>query len=230
MTTMLLKAVLWDLDGTLIDSEPIWHEAETQIALAHGGQWNEELAWSDSGKPVTSAAQHMIDMGTQLTVDEIANALVEYVYQREMERMPWVEGAEDVLRQLAKEGIPSVLVTASPRKMAQNLVDQAPQGAFAGFVCGSDDLPKKPDPAPYLAAGRVVGAEPRNMPTCIAIEDSISGLMSAAASGATTIAQTGFNGTDVSDGPQFASISGYAGLGVDELEHYVRLRLRKLEG
>jgi beta-phosphoglucomutase-like phosphatase (HAD superfamily) len=67
------------------------------------------------------------------------------------------------------------------------------------------------------------------MASCIAIEDSISGLTSAAASGATTLAQVGFNGTDVSDGPQFASINGYEGLGVAELEHYVRLRLGELD-
>ncbi|MEE8735318.1 HAD family hydrolase [Bifidobacterium subtile] len=225
----LLKAVLWDMDGTLIDSEPVWHESEMQLAREHGGQWNEDLAWGDSGKPVQVVAQHLVDMGTQLTVDEIANGMVDYVFQHEKEHMPWIEGVEDVLRRLAEAGIPSVLVTASPRKMAQNVVDHAPEGAFVGFVCGSDDLPKKPDPAPYLAAGRLVGVEPQDMASCIAIEDSISGLTSAAASGATTLAQVGFNGTDVSDGPQFASISGYEGLGVAELEQYVRLRLNELD-
>ena len=226
---MMLKAVLWDLDGTLIDSEPVWHEAEIQLARAHGGQWDEALAWADSGKPIQVAAQHMVERGTQLTVDEISQALVDKVYQLEVERMPWIEGVEDVLKQLVEAGIPSVLVTASPRKMAQNLVDHAPKGAFVGFVCGSDNLPKKPDPAPYLAAGRLVGAAEQDMPYCIAIEDSVPGLASATASGATTLAHIGSTGTDVSDGPQFASINGYEGLGVAELEHYVRLRLGELD-
>ncbi|MCI1219680.1 MAG: HAD family phosphatase [Bifidobacterium sp.] len=225
----MLKAVLWDLDGTLIDSEPVWHEAEIEFARAHGGQWNKDLAWADAGKPIQVAAQHMIERGTQLTVDEISQALVEKVYQLEVEHMPWIDGLENVLKRLVEAGIPSVLVTASPRKMAQNLVDQAPKGAFVGFVCGSDDLPKKPDPAPYLAAGRLVGVTSQDMPYCIAIEDSKPGLASAAASGATTLAHIGSSGADVSDGPQFASIRGYAGLGVDELEHYVQLRLRGLK-
>jgi HAD superfamily hydrolase (TIGR01509 family) len=221
----LLRAVLWDMDGTLIDSEPVWHEGEMQIAQEHGGFWNDDIAWENSGKPVVEVAKHMIELGTQLSVEEISKAMIDYVYQREIEQIPWTTGVVDVLRSLASDGVPSVLVTQSPREMAENLVSQAPKGAFVGYVSGSDGLPQKPDPAPYLAAGRLLGIEPEDMSRCIAIEDSMPGLRSAATSGATTLAQNAFNRADTTQGPQFAMVHGYDGMNARVLEEYVRQRI-----
>ena len=157
MSDMLLKAVFWDLDGTLIDSEPYWHEGEMEIAAAHGGYWDEDLAWSCSGTPLDHCAKTMIEHGTNLPPEQIAKAMVDYVAKKEFERVPWTNGVLDVLGSLVDAGIPSVLVTTSPRRLAQNVIDHAPAGAFAGFVCGDDDLPHKPDPAPYLAAAKMLG-------------------------------------------------------------------------
>ncbi|WEV53064.1 HAD family phosphatase [Bifidobacterium sp. ESL0704] len=298
----MLKAVLWDMDGTLIDSEPYWHQVEMDIAGEHGGYWSEEIGWTCSGKPVPQVAQLMIDKGTKLSVPEVGRLMIEGVARKEAEHMPWIPGVEDVLRSLIAAGIPSVLVTASPRRMAENLVRQAPEGAFVGYVCGEDDLPKKPNPAPYLAAAKVLGIEvpeeilaangmknrssdiadsagsvtdtARNgnshgvvscvsdsndlgngdtqdavvsecstedaddtrlvafrqeMARCIAIEDSMTGIKSAVASGATTIAQTGFIKTDTSAGPQFASINSYDALTAEALNRFVEQRLKSME-
>lgn len=256
-----LKAVLWDLDGTLIDSEPYWHQVEIDLAHAHGGYWDEDLGWTCSGKPLPTVGALMVKYGTKLPVDEIAPLVVEGVERMEAEHLPWIPGVEDVLRSLVEAGIPSVLVTTSPRSLAQNLVDKAPKGAFVGFVCGDDDLPKKPNPAPYLAAARVVGIDIpqdiaaangingvnvvngsnnvninsshadfyREMAQCVAFEDSMTGLRSAVASGATTIAQTGYIKTDTSAGPQFASINNYDGLTAEVLEQYVEQRSAALK-
>lgn len=176
----MLKAVFWDMDGTLIDSEPYWHESELRLAAAHGGYWDEDLAWQGSGTPVPQVARQMIERGTALTVEEISKGMVDYVAQQERLRMPWIPGVLDVLRSLAAARIPSVLVTTSPRNLAQNLVAQAPEGVFAGYICGDDDVAKKPDPAPYLAAGKLLGIGEDMMPYCVAVEDSMSGLRSAA--------------------------------------------------
>ena len=209
---MMLKVVFWDMDGTLIDSEPYWHAGEMEIAAAHGGYWDQDLAWAGSGTPVPQVAQRMVDHGCQLSVDEIGKGMIDYV-------------ARAVLRSLVEAGVPSVLVTTSPRHLAQGLVDQAPEGAFAGFVCGDDDVEKKPSPAPYLAAAKLIGIAPEDMAYCVALEDSMSGLTSAAASGATTIAQTGYIQTDTSNGPQFASIDSYDGVTAATLDAFVRRRV-----
>ena len=208
-TNLMIKAVFWDMDGTLIDSEPYWHEGEMKIAAAHGGYWDEELAWQ----------------GCQLSIEEIGQGMIDYVAQKEFERIPWIEGVEDVLVALRDAGVPSMLVTTSPRHLAENLVVQAPAGTFAGYVCGDDDVEKKPSPAPYLEAGRRLGIAPEDMKYCIAIEDSMSGLRSAVASGATTIGQTGFMQIDNSNGPQFASIKGYEGIDAASLDAFVRQRV-----
>lgn len=225
MSDMLLKAVFWDMDGTLIDSEPYWHAGEMEIAKKHGGYWDLDLAWQGSGTPVPAVAQRMVDHGCQLSVEEIGQGMIDYVSRAEAAHMPWIDGVLDVLNSLVAAGIPSVLVTTSPRHLAQGLVDQAPAGAFVGFVCGDDDVEKKPSPEPYLAAGRLLGIAPEDMRYCVALEDSMSGLRSAAASGATTLAQTGYIRTDTSAGPQFASISSYDDVTAATLDGYVRQRV-----
>lgn len=222
---MTLAAVLWDMDGTLIDSEPYWHEAEFALAREHGGYWDERLAGEGSGTPVDDVARHMIEHGVSLDVDVIVDALKRDVARREREHMPWIPGVERVLRSLIAAAIPSVLVTTSPRGMAQYLIEQAPAGAFAGYICGDDEMAHKPDPAPYLAAGRLVGVAPAMMAACVAVEDSITGLTSAAASGATTIAQEGFTPRPSSRGPQWATITGYQGVDARLFDDYVRSRL-----
>ena len=178
----------------------------------------------------------MIEHGTNLPPEQIAKAMVDYVAKKEFERVPWTNGVLDVLGSLVDAGIPSVLVTTSPRRLAQNVIDHAPAGAFAGFVCGDDDLPHKPDPAPYLAAAKMLGIETGvagadgaaalpGIARCVALEDSATGIASAVASGATTIAQLGFNRNAKADGPQCASIDGFAGITAEALNAFIRQRL-----
>ncbi|EFA22894.1 HAD family hydrolase [Bifidobacterium gallicum] len=225
----LLKAVFWDMDGTLIDSEPYWHEGEMRIAQQYGGYWDEALAWQGSGTPVPEVAARMVEHGCPLSINEISHLMITHVIEAERERIPWFPGVERLLELLRDAGVPNVLVTTSPRQMAENLIAQAPAGAFAGYVCGDDDVAKKPDPAPYLLAASKLGIAREHMALCVAMEDSISGLTSAAASGATTVAQTGYIQADNSDGPQFASINGYANVTPELLESFVRERLSAMQ-
>lgn len=85
---LLLKAVFWDMDGTLIDSEPYWHEGELKIAAEHGGYWDEDLAWQGSGTPVPDVARRMVEHGCQLSIEEIGKGMIDYVAQKEFERIP----------------------------------------------------------------------------------------------------------------------------------------------
>lgn len=229
-THELPLAVFWDMDGTLINSEPYWHDGEIEIARAHGGEWTEEMGWKCTGIAVPKVAQVMIDHGTHLSVQEIHDQLIAYVARREQEHMPWIPGAREALELVAGAGIPSVLVTSSPRHVARELVKQAPQGVFGGYVCGDDVHANKPDPDPYQQAARVLGIDPGDaqiMARCVAFEDSGVGLQSATAAGTTVLALTGY--IDTPDGglagPCFDSIATYDELSIKRLRTMVERRL-----
>ena len=154
--------------------------------------------------------------------------MVDYVAKKEFERVPWTNGVLDVLGSLVDAGIPSVLVTTSPRRLAQNVIDHAPAGAFAGFVCGDDDLPHKPRSGSISGGGedarhrngRGRSRWRRGTPRHREVR-RFGGLghghRLAVASGATTIAQLGFNRNAKADGPQCASIDGFAGITAEAL-------------
>lgn len=229
----VLRAVFWDMDGTLIDSEPYWHESEFYLVKKYGGYWDEDLAWECSGGSLETVANRMIPSGTKLTVEEIGKGMVDYVAAREAESVPWIPGVLDVLKSLTKAGIPSILVSNSPRCLVENIVKHAPDGAFVGYVCGDDGFAPKPSAEPYLAAGRMVGVHgtdeeiAEQMAHCIAIEDSLAGLTAAVNSGATVIAQTGFSRADIAESKHHAELNGYEGATAESLENLVLKTLRK---
>ena len=113
-------------------------------------------------------AQEMADLGCPLPPEEIGRRMIQYVTDEEKKQLPWIPGVRRLLEQLRDAGIPSMLVTTSPRDLAENLIAQAPKGTFAGYVCGDDDVAKKPDPAPYELATSL------SSPSCHSGSESMS--------------------------------------------------------
>ncbi|MBT1164348.1 HAD family hydrolase [Bifidobacterium felsineum] len=188
------KAVLWDLDGTLIDSDPYWVTAERTLLESYGGTWDDALAKAMQGASLPVLIRLLHERGVALPADEIVQRLTDEVMRMESEHLPWVEGARELLTWLAAERIPSILVTGSPRVIADNVLGQAPAGAFVGAISGNDYLPPKPSPEPYLHAARMAGADPHD---CVIFEDSLPGLTAARASGAYVVAVTGHARVDM---------------------------------
>ncbi len=176
-----LAAVLWDMDGTLVDTEPFWIRAETELVTAHGGTWTDENAHALVGLDLLDAAAYIRRVGG---VDRPPAAIVELMMERVIEQMaatpPWRPGALDLLAALRGAGIPSVLVTMSWRRLVGAVVDLLPAGSFAATVAGDEVERGKPHPEPYLAAADIVGVAPG---ACVAIEDSPTGARSARAAG-----------------------------------------------
>ena len=114
--------------------------------------------------PVPHVAEVMIAHGCTLSVPEIDKQLKDYVFKAEVERLPWIPGVLDVLHSLKEAGVPSMLVTTSPRRMAENIMKQS-EGLFAGYVCGDDPYEHKPNPAPYLAAADKLGIAVKTWPS-----------------------------------------------------------------
>lgn len=184
--TGLPAAVLWDMDGTLVDTEPYWIRAEHELVAAHGGTWTEADAHLLVGNALEVSASMIIERtGIPMSVEAVVQALLARVIELVAECIPWRPGARELLADLVTEGVPCLLVTMSWRTLADEVVRNLPGGSFRALVTGDQVTRGKPHPEPYLAAARLVGADPRD---CVAIEDSPAGVRSATAAGVPTIA------------------------------------------
>lgn len=182
----LPAAVLWDMDGTLVDTEPYWIEEETLLVTEYGGSWTEADAHALVGNELITSANYIRDVGgVPLPAEAIIDRLLERVIVRVREHMPWRPGARELLAELNAQGVPCALVTMSYQSLAQAVVASLPAGSFRTVVAGDDVSQGKPHPEPYLLAASRLGVAPQR---CVAIEDSVTGVTSAEAAGVTVLA------------------------------------------
>ena len=175
------KAVLWDMDGTLIDSEPHWLKSERRLAEKLGGSWSEQDGLEMVGLSLTASTKLFAEkLGVDMPHEEILSELTASVSQSLEKEILWRPGAQELLRLLRKKGVKTALVTMSLRHMAKQVVDAIPFDAFDVIVAGDDVVHGKPHPEPYLKAASLLGVKPEE---CVAFEDSISGILSAEAAG-----------------------------------------------
>lgn len=181
----LPRAVLWDMDGTIVDTEPYWIAAEHNLVQAYGGRWTEELAHQCVGNELTVTAD-IIRANTPVTMstEGVVKVLLESVVAAMKGHVPWRPGAQELLLALRGAGVPNALVTMSYLPFAQVLVDALPDGTFAAVITGESVTAGKPSPEPYHAACRTLNVDPAD---CVAIEDSPPGITSSVAAGVPTI-------------------------------------------
>jgi HAD superfamily hydrolase (TIGR01509 family) len=177
----LPAAVLWDMDGTLVDSEPFWIDAELALADRHGGTWSEEDGLQLVGSDLLEAGAVMRErMGIGLDPARIVEELLDDVTARLHQEVPWRPGARALLADLGAAGVPCALVTMSWARFVQPVLAALPAGTFAAVVTGDRVARPKPHPDPYLAAAEALGVRPED---CLAIEDSDRGATSAERAG-----------------------------------------------
>jgi HAD superfamily hydrolase (TIGR01509 family) len=195
-------AVLWDMDGTIVDTEPYWIATEYELVAEFGGEWSDEKAHSLVGFDLRDSARIIRDQGgVDLPIDDIVNRLLDGVIARVRERVPWRPGARELLQSLSDAGIPTGLVTMSWRRFAEAVVDALPKDSFTVVITGDEVTHGKPHPEPYLAAAAALGVHATD---CVAIEDSPTGVRSAVAAGCRTYAVP--NVVDVPPGPGYTRI------------------------
>ncbi len=180
-----LAAVLWDMDGTLVDSEPHWIATEHALVEAHGGVWTDAHAHALVGNPLLVSADYIREHGgVELPSEEIVELLLDGVISRMSGRLPWRPGARALLEEILAAGIPCALVTMSYRRFADAILAGLPVGSFQAVVTGDEVTHGKPHPEPYLTAAARLGVDPRD---CLVIEDSATGIASGEAAGATVV-------------------------------------------
>lgn len=178
-------AVLFDMDGTLIDSEHHWLSSEQELASSWGGKWTNDDGEALIGMSLYQSTQLIKEkIGIDLTPGEITDLLTDSVIEKLEANLVWRPGVLELLAQLSARGVKTAIVTMSMRRMALRVADKLPTGKFDVVVAGDDVTHGKPHPEPYLRAAEQLGVDIRD---CIAFEDSVTGLTSAEASGAIAI-------------------------------------------
>ena len=174
-------AVLFDMDGTIIDSEPYWMASEQALAAEHNGAWTANDGLDIIGMDLDESSKVFKDRANiPLEPEEIKNRLTNDVQSKLAKVVPWRPGAQELLLELRRRNVKTALVTMALHRMAQQVVDAIPFDAFDVIVAGDDVTRGKPHPEAYEKAAALLGFHPSK---CIAFEDSVTGLTSAEAAG-----------------------------------------------
>ena len=178
-------AVLWDMDGTLVDTEPYWIESEFELVEQHGGTWSREHALNLVGNDLLVSGRYIREhAGIDVEPDRIVEELLDRVVARVERRVPWRPGAVDLLVDLRAHDVRCALVTMSYRRFVEPILRVLPEGTFEVVVTGDAVTQGKPHPEPYQKAAAVLGVPPA---ATLAIEDSNTGARSAEAAGCTVL-------------------------------------------
>lgn len=188
----LPRALLFDMDGTVVDTEKYWDMAEHGFFADRGVHWTSEMGKDITGMALVDSVTAMArKTGLDLNIPDAIDEMNQRVHDLVMERgAPWLPGALETLELAKSLGIKTALVTSSWRIFTQAVIDQGPAGAFDTVVAGDEVKNGKPHPEPYAKAARRLGTEAKY---CMAFEDSPSGANSAVAAGAMTFVLPGNN-------------------------------------
>ncbi len=209
-TTSTLAAALWDFDGTLADTEPLWIEGEFELIGQLGGEWNMEHAHQLVGNSLLDSAIYILNtIGRRdLSPAWLVDQLITYVVTRLRDGpMPWRPGAIELLNSFAAAGVPCALVSASYRVLLDAALVRLPVGTFQVTVAGDEVDQGKPHPEPYERACQMLGVDARN---CVVFEDSETGARSGNAAGAFVLAVP--NRVDIPPAPRRLQIGSLAEL------------------
>jgi HAD superfamily hydrolase (TIGR01509 family) len=177
--------VLFDMDGLLIDSEPLWLQAETAVMARLGAEWTEADQLQLLGGSLERTVRYLLAKATKPAPPQVVGEwLMSDIAERVRRGVPVRPGARELLAAVARAGLPSALVTSSERGF-MNAVLASTGLRFDVLVCADDVTATKPDPEPYLLAAKLVGVPPGD---CFALEDSPNGVVSAEAAGCRVIA------------------------------------------
>ena len=181
-----LRAVLFDMDGLLVDSEPLWFEAECAVMATMGGSWSRadqlELTGGSLGHSVGyMRARALRPAEPELVGQWLLDTMATLIAER---GVPLMAGAAGLLAEVAAAGIPMALVTSAQRRIMDAVIARTGL-AFGVTVCAEDVSHGKPDPEPYLRAAAALGQPPAG---CVALEDSPRGIAAAQAAGCPVIA------------------------------------------
>jgi HAD superfamily hydrolase (TIGR01509 family) len=185
-TTDFYSAVFFDMDGLLVNSEPLWLESETEMMAQYGYQWLESDQAACLGGPLDRVGNYMSDLingkrdGNSLMLEIIERMVLKFKGD-----LPFMPGAVELINDLRAHDIEITLVSASPRSLVDAALSNFEINPFARSISSNDVKITKPDPEGYLLAATSGGHDISN---CLVLEDSLTGVTAAQASGAWVLA------------------------------------------
>jgi HAD superfamily hydrolase (TIGR01509 family) len=182
----VIDAVVFDLDGVIVDSEHVWDEMRRQLAEERGGRWNDQASREMMGMSSVEWSQYMHDViGLEESPEEINKEVVRRLEAIYRERLPLIPGAVEAVRALAARW-PLGLASSSNRELIDLVLEVSSLDRYFGVTVSSEEVPRgKPAPDVYLAAAQRLEAAPER---CAAVEDSEKGILSGKAAGMRVIA------------------------------------------
>ncbi|MGW8886958.1 HAD family hydrolase [Streptomyces sp. NPDC055749] len=183
---LTLQAVFLDMDGTLVDTEGFWWDAEVEVFAGLGHRLDE--AWRDVvvGGPMSRSAGYLIDAtGADIRLDELTVLLNDSFEARIDRGVPLMPGAARLLAELVAHEVPTALVSASHRRIIDRVLDSVGHHHFGLTVAGDEVSRTKPHPEPYLTAASGFAVDPLR---CAVVEDTATGVAAAEAAGCRVVA------------------------------------------
>jgi HAD superfamily hydrolase (TIGR01509 family) len=182
----MIEAVVFDLDGVIVDSEQVWDDVREQLVGERGGRWHDGAQAAMMGMSSTEWSRYMHDeLGLAEPPAEINDEVVRRMLERYRSDLPLIDGAVDAARRLADE-FPLAVASSSNRPLIEAVLEGAGIADLFAAVVSSEEVARgKPAPDVYLEAARRLGVEPKG---CAAIEDSSNGIRAAHAAGMRVLA------------------------------------------
>jgi len=182
----MIEAVVFDLDGVLVDSEPVWEEVRRQLVAEHGGHWAPDAQRRLMGMSTPEWARYLSqDLGVGLSPDQVAEFVIGRMADRYRERLPLLPDAREAVRRLAGRW-PLGLASSAPLRLIDTVLAASGLRSSFAVVMSTEQVPRgKPAPDIYLSVAAELGFRPAD---CAAVEDSSNGLRAAAAAGLQVIA------------------------------------------
>ena len=180
-----MSAILFDMDGTLVDSEPLWLEAEIEVMESVGCNWTQEDQLLCLGGPRERTESIMQERSQGVKPIGFFGDQLDLIMARKLkEELSLSPNALEIISECRDYGLKVALVTASGGVLMNNVLQRFPEDFFDTTVCADDVVKSKPDPAPYLLAAQKLKVD---ITKCVVVEDSITGVTSGLASGAQVI-------------------------------------------
>jgi HAD superfamily hydrolase (TIGR01509 family) len=176
-----LVAVLFDMDGLLVDSEPVWSVAEAEIMAWLGGPWNLDVKAQCVGRRVDESCRVLVGVaGSTVPPEEVLERLVGRMCELFRAHLPLLPGALELVDAARAAGLRTALVSSSYRALVDAALESLGAARFDVTVAGDEVVRAKPDPEPYLRAAAALGAHPAD---CVVVEDSAAGATAGVAAG-----------------------------------------------